>query len=244
MMKKAALIFLALFLAFGFIDRVVMPWYVSSGSAVVVPDVTGLQYDEAASRLRWQGFDPRKRYHVKYVSGVDSTVVLSQSPAAGQRVKKGRDISLVVNRREKPSYPMADLVGRIESDARQTMVRMDIVIDEVQISPVSNREEDGRVLSQSVPEGVLVKPGSTVSLIVGRFEESDAGTEKLIVPDVLGMSLSQAERVIRDAGLKRGSVTKEYSAILVPNTVISQRPAVSAYVSPGQKIDLTVVTAE
>ncbi|TCD48416.1 PASTA domain-containing protein [Chlorobium sp. N1] len=244
MMKKAGLIFLIVFLLAGLFDRVIMPWYVSSGSAVTVPDVTGLQYDEAASKLSWQGFDPKKRYHVKYVTGVDSTVVLSQSPAAGQRVKKGRDVYLVVNRREKPSYPMADLVGRIESDARQTMARMDIIIDEVQTSTVSSREEDGRVLSQSVPEGVMVKPGSTVSLIVGRFEESDAGMEKLIVPDVLGMSLSQAEKVIGDAGLRRGSVTKEYSAILVPNTVISQRPAVSAYVSPGQKVDLTVVTAE
>ncbi|WP_238974561.1 PASTA domain-containing protein [Pelodictyon luteolum] len=221
-----------------------MPWYVSLGSAVTVPDVTGLQYDDAASKLRWEGFDPRQRYHVKYISGVDSTIVLSQSPAAGQRVKKGRDIYLVLNRREKPSYPMADLVGRIQSDALQTMARMDIAIDDVQISPVRSRDEDGRVLSQSVPAGVSVKAGSSVSLIVGRFEESDEGMEKLIVPDVLGMSLSQADKVITEAGLKRGRVTKEYSAILVPNTVISQRPAVSAYVSPGQAVDLTVVTAE
>ncbi|KZK75307.1 MAG: penicillin-binding protein [Pelodictyon luteolum] len=243
-MKKAGLIFLIVFLVAGVIDRVIMPWYVSLGSAVTVPDVTGLQYDDAASKLRWEGFDPRQRYHVKYISGVDSTIVLSQSPAAGQRVKKGRDIYLVLNRREKPSYPMADLVGRIQSDALQTMARMDIAIDDVQISPVRSRDEDGRVLSQSVPAGVSVKAGSSVSLIVGRFEESDEGMEKLIVPDVLGMSLSQADKVITEAGLKRGRVTKEYSAILVPNTVISQRPAVSAYVSPGQAVDLTVVTAE
>lgn len=244
MMKKAGLIFLIVFLVAGVFDRVIMPWYVSLGSTVTVPDVTGLQYEDAASKLRWQGFDPRMRYHVKYVSGVDSTTVLSQSPSAGEQVKKGRDIALVLNRREKPSYPMVDLVGRIQSDALQTMARMDITIDEVQLSPVNRREEDGRVLSQSVPAGVSVKSGSSVSLIVGRFEESDQGMEKLIVPDVLGMSLSQADKVIADSGLKRGSVTKEYSAILVPNTVISQRPAVSAYVSPGQKVDLTVVTAE
>ena len=70
------------------------------------------------------------------------------------------------------------------------------------------------------------------------------GMKKLTVPDVLGMSLEQARQVVGDAGLTLGKVTTEYSASLVPNTVISQRPAVNAYVSPDQVVELTVVTSE
>jgi len=244
MMKKAGLIALLVLVALGLFDKVFMPFVVRSGSVAIVPDVTGLLYEDAAYRLERKGFDPDKRFHVKYLTGVDSNVVLSQLPEAGATVKPGRSVSLVVNRREKPTYPMPDLIGRLEGEARQALKRFDLLVDDVQLTTVYSSDEDGRVLSQSVPAGVPVKPGAGISVIVGLYEESDEGVRKVIVPDVLGMSLSQAERVIAGAGLKRGSVRREYSAILVPNTVISQKPSVSAYVSPDQKIDLTVVTGD
>ena len=85
---------------------------------------------------------------------------------------------------------------------------------------------------------------SSASIIVGRYEASPEGMKKITVPDVLGMSLEQAKLVVADAGLKLGKVTTEYSSSLVPNTVISQKPAVNAYVSPDQSVELTVVTSE
>jgi serine/threonine-protein kinase len=121
---------------------------------------------------------------------------------------------------------------------------MDLQLQNVQISTVTKSEENGRVLSQSIPAQTMVKSGSAVSIIVGRFEASPEGMKKVAVPDVLGMSLEQARQVVADAGLRMGKVTTEYSASLVPNTVISQRPAVNAYVSPDQPVELTVVTSE
>ena len=138
---------------------------------------------------------------------------------------------------------MPDFVGRPEFDARQAAARMDIVLG-VQTGTVSKPEEDGRVLSQSIPAQAQVKSGSSVSIIVGKYEVAAAGSEKIVLPSVLGMSLSQAQQVIADAGLKTGKVTTEYSALLVPNTVISQKPGVGTYVSRDQSVELTVVTAE
>ena len=139
---------------------------------------------------------------------------------------------------------MPDLLGRPEMDARETVDRMDLKLQNVQTSTVTKSEENGRVLSQSIPAQTMVKSGSSVSIIVGRFEASSEGMKKVIMPDVLGMSLEQARQVVGDAGLTLGKVTTEYSATLVPNTVISQKPAVNAYVSPDQVVELTVVTSE
>jgi serine/threonine-protein kinase len=58
------------------------------------------------------------------------------------------------------------------------------------------------------------------------------------------MSLAQAQQVIAEAGLPMGRVATEYSAFLVPNTVISQRPGVGSLVSPDQPVALTVVMME
>jgi len=56
------------------------------------------------------------------------------------------------------------------------------------------------------------------------------------------MSLSQARSLIVERGFNTGNVYYEYSALLVPNTVISQKPAVNTLAEPGQVVDLTVVT--
>ena len=244
MKKKAAIIVLLCIAFVVMVDKVLMPLYISQGSVKVVPDVLNMQYEDASKRLRQAGLTAIKSYHVKYLSGVDSNIVLSQMPEAGVEVKPGRNVYLVVNKLEKPSFPMPDLLGRPELDAQETAARMDLKLQNVQISSVTKAEENGRVLSQSIPAQTMVKAGSAVSIIVGRFEVSAEGMKKLTVPDVLGMSLDQATQAVADAGLKLGNVTTEYSASLVPNTVISQKPAVNAYVSPDQLVELTVVTSE
>ncbi len=244
MKKKAAIIVLLCIAFVVMVDKVLMPLYISQGSVKVVPDVLNMQYEDASKRLRQAGLTAIKSYHVKYLSGVDSNIVLSQMPEAGVEVKPGRNVYLVVNKLEKPSFPMPDLLGRPELDAQETAARMDLKLQNVQISSVTKAEENGRVLSQSIPAQTMVKAGSAVSIIVGRFEVSAEGMKKLTMPDVLGMSLDQATQAVADAGLKLGKVTTEYSASLVPNTVISQKPAVNAYVSPDQLVELTVVTSE
>ena len=244
-MKKKIAIIVLLFIGLVVIfDKLVMPFYISQGDVKVVPDVLNMKYEDASKKLGNAGLKAIKSYHVKYLSGVDSNIVLSQMPEAGVEVKPGRNVYLVVNKLEKPSFPMPDLLGRPELDARETVARMDLKLQNVQISSVTKSEENGRVLSQSIPAQTMVKAGSYVSFIVGQFEASAEGMKKIIVPDVLGMSIDQARQVVEDAGLKLGKVTTEYSASLVPNTVISQKPAVNAYVSPDQPVELTVVTSE
>jgi beta-lactam-binding protein with PASTA domain len=240
-MKKVGLIILLLIGFVVIFDKLIMPFYISQGSVKVVPSVLNLEYEEAAGRLGRVGFEAVKSYHVKYLSNVDSNIVLSQMPEAGTEVKPGRKIYLVVNKREKPTFPMPDLLGRPEFDARQTAARMEMVIQDVQISSVTNPEEDGRVLSQSIPAQAIVKSGTPVSIIIGKYEASAEGINKIVVPNVLGMSLAKAQQVVADAGLPLGKVTTEYSVLLVPNTVISQKPAVGSFVSPDQPVELTVV---
>ncbi|MCX6178575.1 MAG: PASTA domain-containing protein [Chlorobiales bacterium] len=244
MKKKAGLIILLLIGFVVIFDKVIMPLYISQGSVKVVPDVLNMNFEDASKALRNAGLKAIKSYHVKYLNGVDSNIVLSQVPEAGMDVKPGRNVYLVVNKREKPSFPMPDLIGRPELDARETAARMDITLQNVQTSTVTKSEQNGLVLSQSIPSQTMVKSGTSVSIIIGKYEASSEGTKKITVPDVLGMSLEQARQIITDAGLQLGKVTTEYSANLVPNTVISQKPAVNSYVSPDQPIELTVVISE
>ena len=240
-MKKAGLIVLVLFGLLVIFDKVIMPFYILQGSVKVVPDVLNMDYEDASLRLRQAGLEAIKSYDVKYLPRIDSNIVLSQMPEAGTEVKPGRKVYLVVNKREKPAFPMPDLVGREEFDARQMAYRMEIEVREVQSGTVTSPALDGRVLSQSIPAQSIVKSGASLSMVIGRYEAPAQETQKIAVPNVLGMSLVKAQQVIAEAGLPIGRVTTEYSALLVPNTVISQRPGVGSLVSPGQPVELTVV---
>jgi beta-lactam-binding protein with PASTA domain len=240
-MKKAGLIVLLLFGLVVMFDRLIMPFYISQGRVTVVPDVVNMDYEDASLRLRQAGFEAIKSYNVKYLSRIDANIVLSQMPEAGTEVKPGRKVYLVVNKQEKPTFFMPDLVGREEFDARQIAYRMEMEVQDVQSSRVTKAEWDGRVVSQSIPPQSIVKPGTFVSMVIGRYEAPAQETNKIAVPNVLGKSLAQAQQAIADAGLPLGKVTTEYSVLLVPNTVISQRPGVGSLVSPEQPIELTVV---
>ncbi len=243
-MKKAAFIVLLLFGFVVIFDRVIMPIYISQGSAMVVPDVLNMKFDDASERLRQAGFEAIKSYQVTYFSRIDSNVVLSQMPEAGTEVKPGRKVYLVVNKQQKPALPMPDFLGRAEFDARQMAYRMEMVIQEVQSTPVTNPEMDGRVMSQSIPANTVVQSGTAFSLVIGRYQSAVEGAKTIVVPNLLGMSLVQAQKVIANAALPAGKITTQYSTFLVPNTVISQRPGAGTLVAPDQPIELSVVIME
>lgn len=238
--KKAFLGFLIVIGMVMVFDRIVMPFYISLGSTKIVPDVTGRRFEDASRELGQEGFNAVKSYNIKYLSGIDSTLVLSQSPAAGTEVKPGRNIYLVVNKREVPSFPMPDLLGKLEFDARNAITRLDMNVLSVESAPVSDPELDGKVLAQSIPADATVHTGDSVSITTGRYEVPVLAEQRISVPDVLGMSLYQAQQEITGAGLVSGKVTYEPSGMLVPNTVISQKPSAGTGMAYGQPVELTV----
>lgn len=231
-------------LAFVAFDRLVLPFYTSSGRQISVPDVRNMSYAEADRKLRWAGLEAKKSYNVRYLPNVGPDIVIDQVPSPGSSVKPGRNVYLVLNRQEKPSYAMPELAGRPENEARQVLARIGMIVDDVQYQAVSNPDEDGKVLSQAVPPGVMVKIGTAVSLIVGKLAVEPEGMKRVVVPEVLGMSFDQARSTLLQRGLKVGRITYESSAILVPNTVIVQKPSVNTFVPVGQPVDVTVVSKE
>ncbi len=243
-MKKFWIPFLALLAVFGIIDKVILPIYTSSGKEILVPDVRNRTYDEAVSMLKHSGLQVARSYNSRWLANVAPDMVIDQEPAAGSPVKPGRNVYLVLNRQDKPSYVMPELAGRSETEARQVLARFGMVVGEIQFRPVSNHEEDGRVLSQSVPPNVSVLTGTAVSLIVGKYEVEPQEMKRVVVPEVLGMSLDQARSTVLQRGLRIGRITYEYSAILVPNTVISQKPGANSFASESAPVDMTVVTGE
>jgi beta-lactam-binding protein with PASTA domain len=243
-MKKVLIPLILFIVALVAADKFLLPFLTESGVETTVPDVRNMNYDEAARVLRGANLKAMKSYNARYLPEVPPDKVIDQAPEPSSVVKPGRIVYLMMNRVDKPSYKMPDLSGRTEAEARQELERIGMVISGVQSQAVSQQEQDGRVLSQSVPPNVTLRSGSMVSFIVGRFEQEPVALMRVVVPDVLGMSLDQARGVIIRSGLVPGKISYEPSSLLVPDTVISQKPTANAMVQSGQRIDLSVASGD
>ena len=95
----------------------------------------------------------------------------------------------------------------------------------------------GAVLWQDPPPETILPPGATVQLTV-----SD-GPAPVIVPDVVGLSLPYAERILGAAGIKVGNVDTVRAAP-EPGVVMTVRPPPGNGQPRGSSVDLLVSGGE
>src|SRR5262245_7199003 len=131
-----------------------------------VPNVIGQQYDNAAGQLQGRGFAVARR-------DVDSSqpkdTVIDQQPKGGSELARGGTVTLYVSKGPTEST-IPDVTSQDEASATQALQQSGFVVDVVD-QDTFDPDQDGIVLSQDPPGGTKRKPGSTVTIIVGRFVE-------------------------------------------------------------------------
>jgi serine/threonine-protein kinase len=131
-----------------------------------VPNVIGQQYDSAAGQLQGRGFAVARR-------DVDSSqpkdTVIDQQPKGGSELARGGTVILYVSKGPKEST-IPDVTSQDEAAATQALEESGFTVDVVE-QDTFDPNQDGIVLSQDPPGGTKAKPGSTVTIIVGRFVE-------------------------------------------------------------------------
>ena len=88
----------------------------------------------------------------------------------------------------------------------------------------------GRVSSQRPSRGSRVKLGSEVRLILSR------GTDQLSVPNLVDITLPQANRILAETGLNLGQITSIHSDVHSRDMVIAQDPPVGAAATRGATV--------
>jgi eukaryotic-like serine/threonine-protein kinase len=131
---------------------------------VSVPDVTGLQYDSAASILQGRGFTVGKRE-------VDSTqaagVVISQSPSGNSSVDPHSSVTLTVSKGPK-TVEVPDVVGQNVDEAKAALSGAGFKA-RVITQDTTDPSQDNLVQSQDPGFQAQAKPGTTVTIVVAHF---------------------------------------------------------------------------
>jgi eukaryotic-like serine/threonine-protein kinase len=135
---------------------------------VSVPSVTNQPYESAASQLQAAGFAVGRR-------DVDSEqpkgTVVAQDPAGGAQAARGSTITLSVSKG--PTTPtVPDVTSQEESTAIAALEKSGFAV-EVEEEDTLDPNADGIVLSQNPAGGTRAKPGSSVTIVVGRLLPTD-----------------------------------------------------------------------
>lgn len=143
---------------------------VSAGSkGIEVPDVSGLTYEEANSKLTSLGFLVNKTEN--YSDTIGKGIVVSQMPIGGTKAPKGNVITVNVSLgKEETKVRVPNLVGLTEEDGTFEAIELGLQIGSV--SYVYNAEiAEGLICYQSYSHGSYVDPGTALDIKVSQGSE-------------------------------------------------------------------------
>ena len=129
-----------------------------------ITDVSGMTLDDAKKALEAQGFKVTSSY--EFSDEVEKDKIISQSPAAKSKGKKGDIITLVVsNGKEEKTVKVPDLANLTEGNARSAIENAKLVVGSVTYEYNSSVPE-GQVISQNVAAGTEVKEQTSVGFVI------------------------------------------------------------------------------
>lgn len=156
---------------------------------VDLPTVTGKAVDEAQGLLTAEGFEVG--VEERFDESAPGTVIL-QEPSS-RRAPEGSAVTLVVSKGPKPVL-VPNVVGKATDEAKAllTEARFTVAVAE----EYSDVVEKGKVIRQDPVSGAEIVPGSEVALTVSR------GPNRVVIPDVRGLTVEDATKAIEAAGLQ------------------------------------------
>lgn len=202
----------------------------NNSQITVAPNLLGQVYEEAKAEYEKQGLTISLEKY-EFSSEYEDGQIMSQSIDEGKELPSSR-ISVVVSKGAK-EVEMVNVVGK-----EYTVVKYEL--EALELVPEFEFKEDDKVaenivISQEQEKGAKLKAGDTVKIVVSKGN----GKKKVLVPNVLTMSESEAKSTLQELNLKV-NVTYSEDTNKANGVVLSQSQKQNAEVEEGTLIELTV----
>ncbi|MEU6080260.1 Stk1 family PASTA domain-containing Ser/Thr kinase [Streptomyces sp. NPDC047108] len=199
----------------------------SGPEQISVPDVQGIQLEDAKEELVQKGFDEDRIQAKRVESDRTPGTVIDQSPTAGTKRAKTATITLTVAK-EKETVAVPDVTNQPFEQAKTQLEQLGF--------EVGKTEEErgdvaaGTVVAQDPAGNSQQEQGTKVTLTVAKAAEQSQ------VPQLQGQKLKDARKAIEEAGLTVGQISGPQDDNA---TVLVSTPAAGQQVPPGTAVNLT-----
>ena len=212
--------------------------YTRHGEYLSVPDLSGLQIDDAIHLLT----EKKLRYAISdslYFEGKPKLSILEQNPAAKSKVKEGRVIYLTINSNSVPMVVLPNLLDVSLRQAEAMLSAVGLKMGKLIYKPDIAKDVvlGMQLYNASINAGQKISKGSTIDLVLGNGLEG----ESIPLPNLIGLTLQEANNLLASSSLSLGSVV--YLGVIADSsaaTIYKQNPsfAEGATINGGQPIDL------
>lgn len=168
------------------------------GKTLTIPSVTGKSYEQARQVLEAQGFEVEIQDSI-YNDTAAALSVLRQFPAADEVVKVNRTVYLTINRAVPPTIEMPMLEGLSFRNAELTIKQYGLRLGDTLYRPdyAKNAVLEQQYNGQRIKPGTKISMSSSITLVLG----SGLGQDQFAVPDLIGMTYTEAKIIIESNGL-------------------------------------------
>lgn len=218
------------------------------GREVAVPNLAGLSDSDAAAAANELGLNLSVENRF-YSPTVAPNHILSQSPAAGSRVRRGWQVRITESLGPQ-SMSVPDVTG--QTDRPATLILRRLQLDVGAIAHLPAPSPAGIVLAQSPPPNSKGLNGPKVSLLVSD-EELTADSQAFVMPSLTGMTIGAASLRLASAGLHIATAAAPDQtappdsataappvALSGPATITSQSPLAGHRVTHADTIHVTL----
>ena len=159
-------------------------------------------------------------------------LVISQEPAAGTPITAATSVTLVIGTVEQgDTVAVPNIVGRTVPEAEKLLKEVGLKLGQRSEKP---GDPVGTVLDQSPAAGTRVSPGSAVNIVIAIAPPDD----RIEVPELVGKSLQDAEKILKKVGLQVGRVSFRDDDRV--DQVLEQAPKAGDRVAKDTAVDLIV----
>lgn len=217
-----------------------LKYYTRHGEGQAVPNLKGMSIDKALDVLKEEGFS----YQIDSIFILDKKpgTVLEQDPDPNTQVKINRIIYLTIVSSLTPDVSFPELENKTFREATAILENHGLKLGDTVYKNDIARDAilDYTYAGQFVKVGQKIPKGSRINLVLG----DGMGAELVDVPNLTGLTLSEAIFSIKGASLNLGIVTYEGTVKDSSSAVIiSQTPSVAdsvIKVNMGSKINVVL----
>jgi len=201
------------------------------GRVVSMPNVVGKPLTEAQTILNTGGL--QLRVADRMYNSLPLNTVVRQSPAPGEQVKLSQTAHVVLSLGPQ-TVTVPAVEGRSLRGARITLLESGLELGEVSTAYLAAPLPD-TVLAQEPAKGAAAE-SPRVDVLVASGERPVS----YVMPSLVGLEQSGAERLLAAAGVRVTKVTPVAQSGSPQGTVIGQTPARGARLAPEGPVELSV----
>lgn len=198
---------------------------------ILMPVVVGRSLAEAQASLKAIGVESEAEYDVSEEYGKNT--VMASSVAAGAAVQKGSKVTLTVSA-GKNGVKVPDVTGLSQAEATAALEKIGLSVKKV--NTLSESVAKGSVISQSPASGTIAERDDSVTITISDGKEE----EKVLVPELRGMSESAAKANLEASGFVCTKVTQVENGEYDVGAVCYQSYSAGSYQKPGTDIELQI----